>query len=212
MSGSVPAGAEAPKVRRNWLATAAVAASLSVPIAALSPAAQAATASGQQKTTPAATNVFKKKPKSHKAKAPKKKPPKPNYKARHRRPETFDQKAAALAKKLVGDPYAYGGTSPAGFDCSGLAQYVYRHTGKGKSIQRTAEDQFLEFRPISHGKARPGDLVFFHTGSDPSSYVYHVGVYEGGDMMVAATTWGEGVQSQNFSWAGDTVTFGTITH
>jgi cell wall-associated NlpC family hydrolase len=180
MSGSVR-GPEAPKVRRNWLAIAVVAAAVSVPVAALSPAARAATAAGQQKT------------KTHKIKP-------------------FDQRVAALAKTLVGDPYVYGGTSPAGFDCSGLAQYVYGHVAWGRPIQRTADDQFLEFRRISHSKARPGDLVFFHTDSDPDSYVYHVGVYEGGEMMVAATTYGEGVQYQDFSWAGDTVTFGTITH
>ena len=102
------------------------------------------------------------------------------------------------------------GTTPAGFDCSGLTQYVYRHFGK--RIQRTAEDQFLEFRRITHARARPGDLVFFHDTSDPYSYVYHVGVYEGGDDMVAATTYGEGVKWQSFTWAGNTVTFGTITH
>lgn len=215
MSGSVRSGAEAPKVRRSWLAAAALAAAVSVPVAALSPAAQAAIVpSGLQKNPTALTAVqaLKKKPKSHRAKAPKKKPPRAHYKGRHRHRETFDQKAAALAKTLVGDPYYYGGTSPAGFDCSGLTQYVYARAGQGKSIQRIAEDQFLEFRQISHRQARPGDLVFFHDDSDPDSYVYHVGVYEGGDMMVAATTWGEGVQFQNFSWAGDTVTFGTITH
>ena len=119
--------------------------------------------------------------------------------------------AAHLAKTLVGDPYSYGGTSPGGFDCSGLTQYVYRHTGHGKRIQRTAEDQFLEFKRVSHRHAKPGDLVFFHETSDPNSYVYHVGVYEGGHDMVAATTYGEGVQFQSFTWAGDTVTFGSIT-
>ncbi len=77
--------------------------------------------------------------------------------------------AAALAKRLVGDPYAYGGTSPAGFDCSGLTQFVYRHAGHGKPIDRTAEDQFLQFRRISHAAARPGDLVFFHDSSDLAS-------------------------------------------
>jgi cell wall-associated NlpC family hydrolase len=160
--------------------------------------AHAATAIGQQKT--AATTAAK----IHKLKH--KKP----YVGRHRRPETFDQLAAHLAKTLVGDPYSYGGTSPGGFDCSGLTQYVYRHTGHGKRIQRTAEDQFLEFKPVSHRHAKPGDLVFFHETSDPNSYVYHVGVYEGGHNMVAATTYGEGVQFQSFTWAGDTVTFGTI--
>jgi cell wall-associated NlpC family hydrolase len=127
-----------------------------------------------------------------------------------RHPQTFGQVAAALAKTLVGDPYYYGGTGPAGFDCSGLTQYVYRHTGHGKPIRRTADGQFLEFKRVSHRHAKPGDLVFFHETSDPSSYVYHVGVYEGGDDMVAATTSGDRVQFQDFGWAGDTVTFGTV--
>ena len=125
---------------------------------------------------------------------------------------TWNQAVAALAKKLVGDPYAYGGTSPAGFDCSGLSQYVYRHAGGGKVISRTADEQFLHFKRISRTAARPGDLVFFHDTSDPGSYVYHVGVYEGAGAMVAATTSGGRVELQSFTWAGDTVTFGTITH
>ena len=113
-------------------------------------------------------------------------------------------------QSLEGIPYVYGGTSTAGFDCSGLTQYVYAHLGE--RIERTAEEQFLEFRPISRARAWGGDLVFFHVSSDPNSYVYHVGVYEGGDDMVAATTFGGDVQWQSFAWAGDTVTFGTMTH
>jgi cell wall-associated NlpC family hydrolase len=190
---------EAPKVRRNWLAKAAIASvALSVPAVGLAGSAQAATvgASSQQKTV-AQQKVLKK---VHK---------KP-YKGKHRRPESFDQRAATYVKTMEGAPYAYGGTSPAGFDCSGLTQYVYRHLGK--RIGRTAEDQFLESRRLSKSRAWGGDLVFFHESSDPNSYVYHVGVYEGRDDMVAATTYGEGVQWQNFSWAGDTVTFGTVSH
>jgi cell wall-associated NlpC family hydrolase len=125
---------------------------------------------------------------------------------------TYDQVAAALAKKLVGSPYVSGGTTPAGFDCSGFTQYVYAHTGGGKHIPRTSEDQFLAFRQISKADARPGDLVFFHDTSSPSSYVYHVGVYEGGDDIVAAATPGQGVVLQSFTWAGDTITYGTISH
>lgn len=124
--------------------------------------------------------------------------------------QSFDQRAATYIKGFIGARYAYGGSSPSGFDCSGLTQYVYRHFGK--SIQRTANAQFREFRRISKARAWGGDLVFFHVSSDPNSFVYHVGVYEGGHAMVAATDYGGGVQWQSFAWAGNTVTFGTVTH
>jgi len=195
-------------MRHTWLARAVLAAAaVSVPAAALAgpvqtAPAQAAAGSRQQTVTASSTMIRKLVHKTlvHKTKAKK------------AAGKTYDQVAAALALTLVGDPYAYGGTSPAGFDCSGLAQWVYRHTGHGKRIPRMAEDQFLYFHPISHAAARPGDLVFFHDTSDMESYVYHVGVYEGGDMMVAAAVPGEGVRYQSFTWAGDTVSFGTISH
>jgi peptidoglycan DL-endopeptidase CwlO len=129
---------------------------------------------------------------------------------RHPARLAFNKLAAAYATRLEGVPYVYGGTSPAGFDCSGLTQYVYHHLGK--AIERTADDQFHQFRRISRAHARAGDLIFFHVSSDPGSYVYHVGVYEGGDYMVAATTTGGHVTWQSYTWAGDTVTFGTISH
>jgi cell wall-associated NlpC family hydrolase len=103
----------------------------------------------------------------------------------------------------------YGGSSPGtGFDCSGLTQYVYRHYGK--SIPRTADDQFLHFRRESRGRAWGGDLVFFHENSNPNSYVYHVGIYEGSNDMVSAADASEGIVWQAI-WSSD-VTFGTITH
>src|ERR1700744_100799 len=168
-------------MRRQWLDSAAVGAvAISVPVTALAgPAsvgtAQAATLSGQQKAT-AASAV--------KGRQIKKAAANP----------LWNQVAAALAKRLVGDRYESGGTSPAGFDCSGLTQYVYRHTGGGKPISRTADEQFLHFKRISRAAARPGDLVFFHDTSAPGSYVYHVGLYEGDGDMVAATTSGGRVE------------------
>jgi hypothetical protein len=45
-----------------------------------------------------------------------------------------------------------------------------------------------------------------------SSYVYHVGVYEGKDNMVVESTSNRRAVWQNFSWAGHTVSFGTLTH
>lgn len=124
--------------------------------------------------------------------------------------QSFNQKAAAYVESLEGVPYIYGGTSRSGFDCSGLTQYVYRHLGK--RIRRTAEEQFREFRRISKARAWGGDLVFFHESSDPNSYVYHVGIYEGGRDMVVASSGAGRVIRESFAWAGDTVTFGTITH
>ena len=200
------------EVRHDWLARAVLAAAaVSVPVAALAgpvltAPAQAATVSQQKAVTAgstlsgelALTTAAKQLALKTQAK-----------KAAFR---TYNQVAASLAMTQVGHPYAYGGTSPAGFDCSGLTQWVYRHTGGGKPIPRMAEDQFLHFHLISRAAARPGDLVFFHVTSYLGSYVYHVGVYEGGTMMVAATDPGGGVQYQSFTWAGDTVSFGSITH
>jgi cell wall-associated NlpC family hydrolase len=124
--------------------------------------------------------------------------------------DSFNQEVAAYVQTLEGVPYVYGGTSPQGFDCSGLTQYVYRHFGE--NTQRTANAQFLEFRPETHAHSVPGDLVFFHETSNPGSNVYHVGVYEGGENMVDAPHTGERVQWESFAWAGNTVTFGTISH
>ena len=123
---------------------------------------------------------------------------------------SFNQKAASYAKSFVGRvPYRYGGSSPGtGFDCSGLTSYVYRHFGK--SIPRTADAQFRHFRRESESRAWGGDLVFFHENSDPNSYVYHVGIYEGSGHIVSATDPAEGIRWQTI-WSSD-VTFGTITH
>jgi cell wall-associated NlpC family hydrolase len=124
--------------------------------------------------------------------------------------QTFNQKAAAYAVTLEGIPYLYGGTTKQGFDCSGLTQYVYNH--EGRQIVRTSDEQFHQFRSESHSQAQPGDLVFFHDTSNLQSHVYHVGVFEGGTNMVAATHTGSDVQEQSYLWGGDTVSFGTVSH
>jgi cell wall-associated NlpC family hydrolase len=123
---------------------------------------------------------------------------------------TFNQSAAAYATTLEGIPYLYGGTTKKGFDCSGLTQYVYRQ--EGKQIVRTSDEQFHQFRAESHAQAQPGDLVFFHDTSNLQSHVYHVGVFEGGTNMVAATHTGSDVQYQSYLWGGNTVSFGTLSH
>jgi cell wall-associated NlpC family hydrolase len=124
--------------------------------------------------------------------------------------ESFNQNVASYVETFIGKvPYVYGGSSPStGFDCSGLTQYVYHQYGK--SIPRTAEEQFLAFRPESQSAAWGGDLVFFHEDSDPNSYVYHVAIYEGDNHIVSATDPAQGIAWQTI-WSSY-VTFGTITH
>ncbi len=82
------------------------------------------------------------------------------------------------ALSFQGVPYVYGGTSPSGFDCSGLVQYVF--AAFGKQLPRTAGAQKAVCTPISESQLQPGDLVFWGTG--------HVGIYIGGGNFVHAPT------------------------
>jgi cell wall-associated NlpC family hydrolase len=88
----------------------------------------------------------------------------------------------AAAQAASGGPYRYGGTSPAGFDCSGFTQYVYARVGV--SLPHSAAGQRAVTQRIPASQAQPGDLVFF---SRSGGYVYHVGIYAGGGMMYAAS-------------------------
>jgi cell wall-associated NlpC family hydrolase len=120
----------------------------------------------------------------------------------HTRARSVGQRIAAYAKTFPGHAsYVWGGTGPNGFDCSGLALYVYGHFGY--QLPRTAQEQYQETRHVDRSSAQPGDLVFFLSGG----YAYHVGIYEGGDMMVAAATPASGVQYQQI-YSSDVV-FGT---
>ena len=65
----------------------------------------------------------------------------------------------------------WGGTTPSGFDCSGLVQYVYAQIGV--NISRTTYTQVNEGRYVSRDELVLGDLVFFGDSSSP----HHVGMY-----------------------------------
>ena len=96
---------------------------------------------------------------------------------------SLGQQIVNYAETFIGRPYRYGGTTPAGFDCSGFVQYVFKHFGK--SLPRTSVEQAHVGRVIPTSDLQPGELVFFDTGGQTLS---HVGIYVGSGKFVSATT------------------------
>lgn len=103
---------------------------------------------------------------------------------------------ASYAVQFVGHRYRWGGSSPAGFDCSGLTSYVYRQFGV--RLPHSSAGQFNSaYGAIINnmGSLAPGDLMFFvNTGARGIS---HVAIYIGGGRMVHAMTPRLGVQVSN---------------
>lgn len=85
-----------------------------------------------------------------------------------------DSKMDAVITKTLGTSYKMGGTSLAGFDCSGFTSYVFKNLGL--TLPRTSQAQYKTGTAVSKTNLREGDLVFFNTSGRGVS---HVGIYVG---------------------------------
>jgi cell wall-associated NlpC family hydrolase len=101
-----------------------------------------------------------------------------------------------IAMRYLGVPYVWGGSSPSGFDCSGLVAYVYAQVGV--SLPHYTGAQWNVGVPVSRSDLQPGDLVFFDG-------LGHVGIYIGGNAFIHAPHTGDVVKISSISgWYADT--------
>ena len=101
-----------------------------------------------------------------------------------------------IAMQYLGVPYVWGGSSPRGFDCSGLVSYVFAQIGV--SLPHSSYAQFGMGTPVSISQLEPGDLVFF-TGAS------HVGIYIGGGQFIHAPHTGDHVKISSLTgWYAST--------
>jgi peptidoglycan DL-endopeptidase CwlO len=93
--------------------------------------------------------------------------------------------AVSAARAAIGTPYSYGGSTPTGFDCSGLVVYAFQKAGM--SLPRTSFAQFGAGSAVDRANVQAGDLVFFNANGPGAS---HVGIATSNSTVISATTRG----------------------
>lgn len=102
--------------------------------------------------------------------------------------------AARHALAMQGKPYRKGGSTPQGFDCSGLVYYSYARVSI--HLPRSTEGLWAGSRPVPGKELRPGDLLFFHQEGKRNS---HVAIYLGSSRFVHAPSSGKQVSTASLS-------------
>jgi cell wall-associated NlpC family hydrolase len=113
-------------------------------------------------------------------------------------PPTQYAGAVGIAMQYLGDPYVWGGSSPAGFDCSGFVAYVYAQLGV--SLPHNSGAQWGYGVPVDRADLQPGDLVFFDG-------LGHVGIYVGGGAFIHAPHAGDVVKISSLGEAWYAATY-----
>jgi cell wall-associated NlpC family hydrolase len=99
------------------------------------------------------------------------------------RPRGTVRQVLETAKRFLGLPYLWGGTTPLGIDCSGFCQLAYHL--HGVSLLRDSSIQYTQpgLLPVEKEGLEPGDLVFFGRKA-----ITHVGMVLGSGEFIHATT------------------------
>ena len=100
----------------------------------------------------------------------------------------------STVKSQIGKPYIYGAAGPNSFDCSGLTYYCYKKAGI--YLNRSSRDQALNGKYVSKNNLKPGDLLFFNSGTNT---IRHVGMYVGNNMFVHSPSPGKTVRYESLS-------------
>lgn len=106
---------------------------------------------------------------------------------KERRPVLDPASWLSMARRFAGAPYTWGGTTPAGFDCSGLAWRVLERHGI-VLLRNSTELCWREPRLVAvpFDRLQPGDLVFFGT----PDRIDHMGFWVGDGTVLQATAYG----------------------
>ena len=95
---------------------------------------------------------------------------------------TLGSRIVAVASQGIGVPYAWGGSTPAGWDCSGFVMWTLGQLGI--SVPHGGDSIASQFTQIPASEAQPGDLVWW-----PGR---HIAVYAGNGMIIGAQDYGIG--------------------